>query len=80
LALPGPEGTDASFPLEHAEEVVKLRSAIEKLPENQRQVLLLRYYSGLKFSEIARSLGCPLNTALGRMHKAVQKLRQLMEE
>jgi RNA polymerase sigma-70 factor (ECF subfamily) len=74
------QGPDASFPLEEAEQVVKLRAAIEKLPENQRQVLLLRYYSGLKFVEIAQSLGCPLNTALGRMHKAVQKLRELMQE
>jgi RNA polymerase sigma-70 factor, ECF subfamily len=74
------ETADAGFPVEEAEQVVKLRSAIEKLPENQRQVLLMRYYSGLKFVEIAQSLGCPLNTALGRMHKAVRKLRELMEE
>jgi RNA polymerase sigma-70 factor (ECF subfamily) len=56
-----------------------LLRAIEKLPENQRQVLMLRYYSNLKFVEIAELLGCPLNTALGRMHKAMIKLRQLME-
>jgi RNA polymerase sigma-70 factor (ECF subfamily) len=74
------EGPEAGFPLEQTEQVVKLRSAIERLPENQRQVLLLRYYSGLKFVEIAQTLGCPLNTALGRMHKAIQKLRELMEE
>jgi len=50
------------------------------LPEAQKQVLLLRYYSNLKFVEIAQMLGCPLNTALGRMHKAMLKLKQLMEE
>jgi hypothetical protein len=33
----------------------------------------------MKFVEIAQVLGCPLNTALGRMHKAVIRLRQLME-
>jgi RNA polymerase sigma-70 factor, ECF subfamily len=66
--------------LENSEQVGKLRSAIERLPEGQRQVLLLRYYSGLKFVEIAQTLGCPLNTALGRMHKAMQRLKQLMEE
>jgi RNA polymerase sigma-70 factor (ECF subfamily) len=71
---------EASAPLEGTEQAVKLRHAIEQLPENQKQVLLLRYYSGLKFVEIARMLGCPLNTALGRMHKAMQKLKQLMEE
>ena len=52
---------------------------IAQLPEGQRQVLMLRYYSNLKFVEIAQIVGCPLNTALGRMHKAVLKLRQLME-
>jgi RNA polymerase sigma-70 factor, ECF subfamily len=71
---------DASFPMQNAEQVDKLKEAIQRLPENQRQVLLLRYYSGLKFVEIAQTLGCPLNTALGRMHKAIQKLKQLMEE
>lgn len=63
---------------ENAEEATKLREAIARLPEPQRQVLLLRYYSGLKFVEIAETLGCPLNTALGRMHKAMQKLKELM--
>ena len=58
----------------------KLKAAIDQLPEAQRQVLLLRYYSNLKFVEIAEMLGCPLNTALGRMHKAMLKLKQLMEE
>ncbi len=41
---------------------------------------MLRYYGNLKFVEIAALLGCPLNTALGRMFKATQKLRQMMEQ
>jgi len=69
----------AGHRLEGTEQEQKLLRAIEKLPENQRQVLMLRYYSNLKFVEIAELLGCPLNTALGRMHKAMLKLRQLME-
>jgi RNA polymerase sigma-70 factor (ECF subfamily) len=70
---------DASFRMEGTEQELKLKKAIEALPENQKQVLLLRYYSNLKFVEIAEMLGCPLNTALGRMHKAMLKLKQLME-
>jgi len=58
----------------------KLIRAIGRLPESQRQVLALRYYSNMKFIDIARLLGCPLNTALGRVHKAMIKLRQLMDE
>ena len=69
----------AGHRLEGAEQEQKLLVAIEKLPEAQRQVLMLRYYSNLKFIEIAELLGCPLNTALGRMHKATMKLKQLME-
>lgn len=65
--------------LENLEEHERLRIAIESLPEAQREVLLLRYYGNLKFTEIASLLGCPLNTALGRMHKAVNRLRTLME-
>jgi len=70
---------DASQRMEGIEQFQKLRDAIEQLPESQKQVLLLRYYSGLKFVEIAATLGCPLNTALGRMHKAMIRLKQLME-
>jgi RNA polymerase sigma-70 factor, ECF subfamily len=65
--------------LESTEQQIKLQKAIQQLPEAQRQVLMLRYYSDFKFVEIAEMLGCPLNTALGRMHKAILKLRQLME-
>ena len=65
---------------ESTEEQEKLKRAILLLPEAQRQVLMLRYYSNLKFVEIAQMLGIPLNTALGRMHKATQKLKVLMEQ
>ncbi|MBV8781856.1 MAG: sigma-70 family RNA polymerase sigma factor [Phycisphaerae bacterium] len=76
----GNESPDAGANMEQSDETEKLRWAIGQLPENQRQVLLLRYYSEMKFTEIADMLGCPLNTALGRMHKAMLKLKQLMEE
>ena len=66
--------------LEGVEQVEQLHRAIEQLPDSQRQVLLLRYYSGLKFIEIAELLGCPLNTALGRMHKAMLKLKEMLAE
>jgi RNA polymerase sigma factor (sigma-70 family) len=73
------EAPEAGAGLAATEQQEKLRAAIEQLPEAQKQVLLLRYYSNLKFVEIANVLGCPLNTALGRMHKAMLKLKQLME-
>jgi RNA polymerase sigma factor (sigma-70 family) len=77
--------TDEELPhaghrLESTEQEQKLRRSIEQLPEAQRQVLMLRYYSNMKFVDIAAMLGCPLNTALGRVHKAMIKLRQMMED
>lgn len=73
------EWPDAGRSLEAQERHEKLKQAIARLPQNQREVLFLRHYANMKFSEIAEVLGCPLNTALGRMHKAVLKLRQLLE-
>lgn len=73
------EAPEAGYRLDSTEQQQKLRRAIELLPEPQKQVLLLRYYGNLKFVEIAEMLGCPLNTALGRMHKAMLKLRDLMQ-
>jgi RNA polymerase sigma-70 factor (ECF subfamily) len=70
----------ASEPLEGTERLEQLKRAIETLPESQRQVLMLRYYSGMKFVDIASMLGCPLNTALGRMHKAVLKLKAALDK
>lgn len=66
--------------MEVAEAETKLRAAMELLPQSQREVLLLRYYGNLKFVEIAEMLGCPLNTALGRMHKAMIRLREVLAE
>lgn len=74
------EAPHASHAIEGSEQKDKLLNAISQLPENQRQVLMLRYYSEMKFVDIAQMLGCPLNTALGRMHKAMLKLKQLMDE
>jgi RNA polymerase sigma-70 factor (ECF subfamily) len=75
--------TDEALPaadqrMETADQERKLAQAILQLPDHQRQVLLLRYYSNLKFVEIAEVVGCPLNTALGRMHKAMMRLKELM--
>jgi RNA polymerase sigma-70 factor (ECF subfamily) len=73
------ESPAADQRMEGSEQQEKLKWAIMQLPESQRQVVMLRYYSELKFGEIAKILGCPLNTALGRAHKAMIKLKQLME-
>ena len=74
------EAPQAGFRMEGTEQEQRLKRAIEQLPEAQKQVLMLRYYGNMKFVEIAEMLGCPLNTALGRMHKAMLKLKEMMAE
>jgi RNA polymerase sigma-70 factor (ECF subfamily) len=73
-----PDEADAAS-LVH-EEQARVRAAVDRLPDAQRQVVELRCYGGLKFQEIADTLGCPLNTALGRMHKATKKLEIDLDE
>jgi len=53
-----------------------LRELIQRLPEPQRQVLVMRHYEDLSFQEIADATGVSINTALGRMRYALINLRK----
>ena len=57
-----------------------VRSLLLELPDDQREVVMLRHYSGLSFKEIADQTGVSINTALGRMRYALINIRKLMEE
>ena len=56
-----------------------VRDVISRLPEEQRQVLILRHYGDLSFKEIAGMTGVSINTALGRMRYALTNMRKMME-
>ena len=60
-----------------AEEV---RGLVDLLPEEQREVVRMRYYANLSFKEIAEQTGVSINTALGRMRYALINLRRLIKE
>ena len=62
--------------LEASEIARQVAAAVAKLPPDQRDVFLLRTQGGLTFAEIAALRRVPLNTALGRMHYAIQRLRR----
>ena len=66
-------------PLHHREDVDALQVALRKLPEGDRQILLLRHFADMPFKDIARTLNCPIGTVLARAHRALGKLRGLME-
>jgi RNA polymerase sigma-70 factor, ECF subfamily len=62
------------------ERQTQLNRALETLSEPQRRTLLLRYFGDLEFSDIARILDCPLNTALSHGRRGLQALRRLLVE
>jgi RNA polymerase sigma-70 factor (ECF subfamily) len=57
-----------------------VRKMISHLPDDQREVVILRHYAGLSFKEIAEITDVSINTALGRMRYALINMRKLMEE
>ena len=77
LGLIGDEPADARAGA--ADDARHVRELLALLPDSQRQVIAARVFDGLTFREVAAALGCPLNTALARMHDGLKKLRQLWE-
>ena len=57
-----------------------VRLLIEELPEDQRQVIMMRHFQGLSFKEIADLTDVSINTALGRMRYALINLRKMIEK
>jgi RNA polymerase sigma-70 factor (ECF subfamily) len=62
----------------HEEELEHVRSAIARLPERQRLTLSLKVHEGLKYTEIAEVLQCPVGTAKANFHHAVQNLKRYL--
>ena len=58
----------------------KVRMLIDLLPEEQREVVILRHYADMSFKEIAQLTSVSINTALGRMRYALINMRKIMEE
>ena len=58
----------------------KLDQALDALPEEQREVFILREFSGLKFNEIAQALDCKVPTVKSRMRYALEALRGHLAE
>lgn len=56
----------------------KVRRIIDRLPDDLREVVILRYYADLSFKEIAELTNCSINTALGRMRYGLLNMRKMM--
>ncbi len=57
-----------------------VRKLIEELPDDQREVLIMRIYKEMSFKEISENTGVSINTALGRMRYALINLRKIIEK
>lgn len=58
----------------------KLKDLIEELPEEQKEVVILRHFFNFSFREVSEYTKSPMNTCLGRMRYALINLRKMMEE
>ncbi len=69
-----------SLPTDNARRKNSVRKLIQKLPPDQREVVIMRMYYDMSFKEIADLTGVSINTSLGRMRYALLNLRKLIDE
>ena len=60
--------------------MVDVKKIMNHLPDAQREVVFMRFYQDMSFKEIAELKGISINTALGRMHYAIQNMRRMAKE
>jgi RNA polymerase sigma factor (sigma-70 family) len=72
------EGADEKMMKRQSHE--RVRQMLDLLPEDQREVIILRHYADLSFKEIAALTNCSINTALGRMRYGLINLRKMMQQ
>jgi RNA polymerase sigma-70 factor (ECF subfamily) len=58
----------------------RVRDMLDLLPEDQREVIILRHYADMSFKQIAFVTNCSINTALGRMRYGLINLRKMMTQ
>ncbi|MDW7679414.1 MAG: sigma-70 family RNA polymerase sigma factor [bacterium] len=69
---------DAAFNQKQIGQIIQ--QALQQIPEEQRVVIIMKEYQGLKFKEIAEALGEPLNTVKSRMYYGLNGLRKIFEK
>ena len=57
----------------------RILAGVDRLPESDREILFLRHVSGLSFKELSEALDTPVGTLLARHHRALKKLKTLLE-
>jgi len=78
--VPDPKASDGEQVAARSQLEARLRTALEKLNPDQKEVFMMRQFQGLPFAEIAAVVGCPVNTAKTRMRYALEALRRELAE
>ena len=58
----------------------RVRSALARLPEDQRAIVIMRHYNGMKFHEIATIVECPISTVKSRMAAGMERLSRMLSK
>jgi RNA polymerase sigma-70 factor, ECF subfamily len=74
------EGLNVEQQISKSELEAQVANFIDYLPENQKEILVMRIYQDMSFKEIAELKDVSINTALGRMRYAIMNIRKLMEK
>ena len=77
---PSSEGTDLVEEVEALQRRTAVREALSGLNQEQRQVIILRYFAGLTVPELARAIGKREGTVKSRIHRALGRLREQLAE
>jgi RNA polymerase sigma-70 factor (ECF subfamily) len=62
-----------------AEELAQMKAALDALPQDHREVLVLRFIEGMSYEQIAAIIGCPLGTVRSRIHYAKSAIREKLK-
>jgi RNA polymerase sigma-70 factor (ECF subfamily) len=76
---PGSADADPSLGIERGEKSAMIQRALMEIPTEQREVLIMKEYEGLKFKEIAQILGAPESTVKSRMYYGLTGLKSALE-
>jgi len=74
-----PEEAPRSDPLDKRERALRVRNALEKLPQGQREVIAMHWFKEMSFAEVAEVMGLSLSAAKVRAHRGYRALRALLE-
>ena len=71
---------DGGHTIEQRQNRCRVGKMLDLLPQEQREVIILRHYADMSFAEIAETTKCSINTALGRMRYGLLNLRKMTRE